>query len=139
MISRSGVSCMTRFPIAGAIAGLIAATLSVPALAQQDTRASAAAKFSREFKARDTNHDGVLTKAEVKAAIMKMGNGKKQIDPVHAQRLTDLWFDKADANKDGKVTEAEAQALLSLTFDEYEAAKAAQAKAAGPVAGPKGR
>ncbi|MBZ6381838.1 EF-hand domain-containing protein [Sphingomonas sanguinis] len=126
---------MTRF----LLAGLIAATLTVPALAQQDTRASAAAKFSREFKARDTNHDGVLTKAEVKAAIMKMGNGKKQIDAVHAQRLTDLWFDKADANKDGKVTEAEAQALLSRTFDEYEAAKAAQTKAAGPVAGPKGR
>ena len=116
-MSRSGVSCMTRF----LLAGLIAATLTVPALAQQDTRASAAAKFSREFKARDTNHDGVLTKAEVKAAIMKMGNGKKQIDAVHAQRLTDLWFDKADANKDGKVTEAEAQALLSRTFDEYEA------------------
>ena len=54
-MSRSGVSCMTRF----LLAGLIAATLTVPALAQQDTRASAAAKFSREFKARDTNHDGV--------------------------------------------------------------------------------
>ncbi|WP_294308628.1 EF-hand domain-containing protein [uncultured Sphingomonas sp.] len=118
---------MTRF----LVAGLIAATLATPALAQ-DTRASAAAKFSREFKARDTNHDGVLTKAEVKAAIMKMGNGKKPIDAVHAQRLTDLWFDKADANKDGKVTEAEAQALLSRTFDEYEAAKAAQAQQAGP-------
>jgi hypothetical protein len=87
---------------------------------------------AREFKARDTNHDGVLTKAEVKAAIMKMGNGKKQIDAVHAQRLTDLWFGKADANKDGKVTEAEAQALLSRTFDEYEAARAAQAQQAGP-------
>ncbi len=125
---------MTRF----LLTGLIAATLAVPALTPamaQDTRASAAAKFSREFKARDTNHDGVLTKAEVKAAIMKMGNGKKQIDAVHAQRLTDLWFDKADANKDGKVTEAEAQALLSRTFDEYEAAKAAQ----GQQAGPKGR
>ena len=124
---------MTRF----LLTGLIAATLAVPAMAQ-DTRASAAAT-SREFKARDTNHDGVLTKAEVKAAIMKMGNGQKKIDPVHAQRLTDLWFDKADANKDGKVTEAEAQALLSRTFDEYEAAKAAQAQQAGPAAGPKGR
>ncbi|MDQ1228968.1 hypothetical protein QE379_000394 [Sphingomonas sp. SORGH_AS 879] len=136
MMPRTGVPSMTRF----LFAGLIAASLAVPALAQ-DTRASAAAKFSREFKARDTNHDGVLTKAEVKAAIMKMGNGKKQIDAVHAQRLTDLWFDKADANKDGKVTEAEAQALLSRTFDEYEAAKAAQggARPAGPVAGPKGR
>ncbi len=136
MMSRSGVSRMTRF----LVAGLIAATLAVPAapvLAQQDTRASAAAKFSREFKARDTNHDGALTKAEVKAAIMKMGNGQKKIDDVHAGRLADLWFGKADANKDGKVTEAEAQALLSRTFDEYEAAKAAQ-RSQQP-AGPKGR
>jgi len=124
--------------------GLIAASLVLPAIAAQaapDTRASAAAKFSREFKARDTNHDGVLTKAEVKAAIMRMGNGKQSIDAVHAQRLTDLWFEKADANKDGKVTEAEAQALLSHTFDEYEAARAAQraAQAAGPVPARKGR
>ncbi|MEJ8630909.1 EF-hand domain-containing protein [Sphingomonas sp. I4] len=127
---------MTRF----LLTGLIAATLAVPATAQ-DTRASAAAKLSREFKARDTNHDGVLTKAEVKAAIMRMGNGQKKLDDVHAARLADLWFTKADANKDGKVTEAEAQALLSRTFDEYEAAKAAQAQArpAGPAAGPKGR
>jgi Ca2+-binding EF-hand superfamily protein len=127
---------MTRF----LLTGLIAATLAVPAMAQ-DTRASAAAKFSREFKARDTNHDGVLTKTEVKAAIMRMGNGQKKLDDVHAARLADLWFAKADANKDGKVTEAEAQALLSRTFDEYEAAKAAQAQArpAGPAAGPKGR
>jgi Ca2+-binding EF-hand superfamily protein len=125
---------MTRF----LLTGLIAATLAVPAMAQ-DTRASAAAKFSREFKARDTNHDGVLTKAEVKAAIMRMGNGQKKLDDVHAARLADLWFAKADANKDGKVTEAEAQALLSRTFDEYEAAKAAQARPAGPAAGPKGR
>ncbi|MBB3880962.1 EF-hand domain-containing protein [Sphingomonas pseudosanguinis] len=124
---------MTRF----LVAGLIAATLAVPALAQQDTRASAAAKFSREFKARDTNKDGALFKAEVKAAILRMGAGKQKIDAVHAQRLADLWFEKADANKDGKVTEAEAQALLSRTFDEYEAAKAAQAKA--QPAGPKGR
>lgn len=120
--------------------GLIAAAIALPAMtpaAAQDTRASAAAKFSREFKARDTNKDGVLSKAEVKAAIMRMGTGQKKIDAVHAQRLADLWFEKADANKDGKVTEAEAQALLSRTFDEYEAAKAAQ-RGAQP-AGPKGR
>lgn len=122
---------MTRF----LVAGLVAVTLAVPAMAQ-DTRASAAAKFSREFKARDTNHDGVLTKAEVKAAIMRMGNGQKKLDDVHAGRLAELWFAKADANKDGKVTEAEAQALLSRTFDEYEAARAAQQ---GQQAGPKGR
>ena len=57
---RSGAFLMTRF----LVAGLVAATLALPAMAQ-DTRASAAAKFSREFKARDTNKDGVLTKAEV--------------------------------------------------------------------------
>jgi hypothetical protein len=59
-----------------------------------------------------------------------MAAGPKKIDPVRAKRLTDLWFTSADANKDGKVTKAEAQALLTKTFDRYEAQKAG---AAGPA------
>ncbi len=53
-----------------------------------------------------------------------MAAGPKKIDPVRAKRLTDLWFTNADANKDGRVTRTEAQALLSRTFDRYEAQKA---------------
>ncbi|MDP1027183.1 EF-hand domain-containing protein [Sphingomonas sp. KR1UV-12] len=96
--------------------------LALPAAAQE-TRASAAAKFKTEFALSDTNKDGVLTRTEVQARIARMGAGAKKIDRVHAKRLSDLWFDKADANKDGKVTQAEAQALLAATFAKYDANK----------------
>jgi hypothetical protein len=52
---------------------------------------------------------------------MKVGPGRP--DPVHAKRLADLWFTSADANKDGKVTQPEAQALLAATFAKYDANK----------------
>lgn len=95
--------------------------LATPALAQE-TRASAAAKFDKEFAASDANKDGVLDRAEVAARMqhMKVGGGK-DLDAVHAKRVADLWFTNADANKDGKVTRAEAQALLAKTFDRYDA------------------
>ncbi len=110
-------------PAAAALA-LAAVLPALPAIAQE-TRASAAAKFAREFAASDTNHDGALSRAEVKARIIQMGTGAKKIDPVHADRLAGLWFDRADANKDGKVTQKEAQALLAATFDRYEAERKA--------------
>lgn len=103
-----------------ALAAVTIAAFAAPAFAQE-TRASAAAKFSKEFIASDTNKDNVLTRAEVQARIGRMGAGAKKIDAVHAKRLTDLWFDQADMNKDGKVTQVEAQALLSATFRRYDA------------------
>lgn len=102
------------------VTALLVAGLAAPALAQE-TRTSASAKFGKEFAASDTDKDGVLTKTEVQARIGRMGAGAKKIDAVHAQRLTDLWFGRADANKNGKVTQAEAQALLTATFDRYDA------------------
>ena len=96
-----------------------AASLAAPAAAQE-TRASAAAKFKAEFAQSDTNHDGVLTRAEVQARIAQMKVGPGRPDPVHAKRLADLWFDRADADKNGKVTMAEAQALLAATFKRYD-------------------
>ena len=99
-------------------AALIAG-VALPAAAQ-DTRASAAAKYDLEFNATDTNHDGVLTRAEVQARIAKMQTAGSRIDPVHSKRLADLWFDHADTNKDGKVTRAEGQALLAKTFALYD-------------------
>lgn len=105
--------------VAATLACLMAGAAFAPAAAQ-DTPQSAAAKFSKEFAATDANGDGVLTRAEVEARITKMAAGRGKIDPVHAKRLTDLWFDRADANKDGKVTQKEAQALLAATFRRYD-------------------
>ena len=95
------------------------ASLAAPAVAQE-TRASATAKFKTEFAQTDTDHDGVLTRAEVQARIAQMKVGAGHPDPVHAKRLADLWFDRADANKNGKVTQAEAEALLAATFKRYD-------------------
>ena len=94
--------------------------LPAPALAQE-TQASAAAKFSREFAATDANKDGVLTKAEVGRRMGRMRLGTKRPDAANAKRLTDLWFSRADANKNGKVTEPEAQRLLAAVFQRYDA------------------
>ena len=99
---------------------LVATGLAAP-IAAQETQASAAAKFKREFAASDTNHDGVLEKSEVQARIGRMRVGPGQPDAAHAKRLADLWFASADRNKDGKVTEMEAQALLADTFKRYDA------------------
>ncbi|MBB3586786.1 EF-hand domain-containing protein [Sphingomonas sp. BK481] len=100
----------------------VLAGLATPALAQE-TRASVSAKFKAEFAARDTNKDGVLTRAEVQAGISQMKVGPGRPDPVHAKRLAELWFSSADTNKDGKVTQPEAQALLAATFAKYDANK----------------
>lgn len=100
----------------------VLAGLATSALAQE-TRASVSAKFKAEFAARDTNKDGVLTRAEVQAGISQMKVGPGRPDPVHAKRLAELWFSSADTNKDGKVTQPEAQALLAATFAKYDANK----------------
>ncbi|WP_374295905.1 hypothetical protein [Sphingomonas sp.] len=109
---------MHRFVLAAA--AVSAATIALPATAQE-TQATAAAKFSREFKATDTNKDGVWSKAEVAARIGRMGAANKKFDKAHTDRLASKWFAAADANKDGKVTEKEAQALLAATFQAYDA------------------
>ena len=96
---------MTRPAALSAIAAAFVAGIALPATAQ-DTRASAAAKYNLEFNATDTNHDGVLTRAEVQARIEKMQAAGSRIDPVHSKRLADLW--------------SEGQALLAKTFDLYD-------------------
>ena len=102
----------------------VAVGLAVPAAAQE-TRASAAAKFHREFVASDADANGTLSIAEVQARTARMRLGPNR-DPALAKRLAALWFARADANKDRKVSEAEAQALLAATFARYDADKDGQ-------------
>ncbi|WP_375403229.1 hypothetical protein [uncultured Sphingomonas sp.] len=99
---------------------LVLIVLPVPALAQE-TQATAAARFSREFAATDLNKDGAWTKPEIAARLGRMRAGTKKPDPVNVQRLTDLWFGRADLDKNGRVTEAEAQGLLAAVFQRYDA------------------
>lgn len=97
----------------------LAVAVAVPAVAQE-TRASVAAKFSKEFAASDTDKNGVLSLGEVQARTARMRVGPQK-DPAAAKRLATLWFARADADKNRKVTEAEAQALLAATFARYDA------------------
>lgn len=104
------------------LAPLLVPLLVVAApLSAQETQASAAARFSREFAVSDLNKDGVLTRPEVSARMGRMKAGAKRMDPVHVKRLTDLWFGRADVDKNGKVTEKEAQTLLTAVFRRYDA------------------
>jgi len=70
-------------------------------------------RVAAEFKARDTNHDGVLTKKEVAAGIAQMRVGKGPTGAAQTQALTDLFFSRTDANGDGKVTLAEMQGQMA--------------------------
>ena len=94
--------------------------LAVPAAAQE-TQASVAAKFHREFLATDADKDGLWSLAEVQARTVHMRPAAKGADPALPKKLARLWFARADADRNGKVTEDEAQALLAATFKRYDA------------------
>lgn len=100
---------------------LAALVLAPAAAVAQETRASAAAKFHREFVATDANKDGVWTLAEVRARTTRMRLTAKGGDPALPNKLARLWFARADADRNGKVSEGEAQALLAATFQRYDA------------------
>lgn len=120
-----------------------AALLALPAVTApaqaQETRSSAAAKLGAEFAASDANKDGYLSppEFEARAAKMKVGGGRT-LDPVHAKRVATLFFARADADKDGRVSKAESDALMGAIFNAYDVnkdgkvdgAEAAKARAA---------
>lgn len=105
--------------------------------------------LAAEFKARDTNHDGVLTKNEVAAGIARMRVGKGPTAAAQTKALTDLWFSRTDANADGKVTLPEMQSQiekLAAKFDtnhdgivSHEEQRAAQARMLAETQAPSGR
>jgi hypothetical protein len=109
---------------------LLALSAALPAAAQ-GLSANDIAQFRKEFAASDTNKDGALSRSEVLARTANMAVKGRRPDPVHAKRLADLWFVSADLNKDGKVTEPEAQSLLAAMVRRQAAQHAA--RATGPA------
>jgi hypothetical protein len=108
------------------------------------TRDDAAASVQRGFAALDTNHDGVVTRDEVEAyrqarrAEMRARRDGEGAPPppssggpggpppggfgrgVGPLLNSPAWFDLADANHDGRVTPAEAQAGAMALFDRMD-------------------
>jgi Ca2+-binding EF-hand superfamily protein len=77
-------------------------------------------RIAAEFKARDTNHDGVLTKPEVAAGVARMRVRKGATAPAQAQAMADALFAYADANRDGKVTLSEMQGQMVAMAARYD-------------------
>jgi Ca2+-binding EF-hand superfamily protein len=101
-------------PIAGLVAlGLAVPAISAPAPAPQTlpTRAALTKSADANFKAIDTNGDGVLSAAELTAAETK---GLQQRLTAVRARL-DTEFTKLDTNKDGQLSRTEFMAAAPQT------------------------
>lgn len=123
--------------------------LATPVLAQPAKKPALAAtvdpRLKAEFAKSDTNKDGVLSRAEVDARIERMNVGKTKVPPERSRMLAAVWFARADANKDGKVTPFEMQKLFRAMAQKYdtngdgvvsiEERAAARAAIAGPGVG----
>lgn len=94
--------------------------LALPAAAQEAigdgpiTRAQVTAAVRRQFRAMDTDRNGTISRAEFDAYRARTGDGTPG-DPFG--HVGHKWFEKADANGDGRVTFAEAETRPDQLFD----------------------
>ena len=101
------------------LAGALAIGLAVPAAAQRgpqapQTRAGFEAQQKSQFDHLDTDHDGVLTKAEFTAAITaRMGR-------TPPDEMVAMMFSRLDTDGDGKATAAEADTAAMARFDQWD-------------------
>lgn len=88
---------------------------------QAEMQAKRAEHRDRAFARMDTNHDGMLSRQEFDAPMGPPpggpggpgGHGRHGMMRGH---MAAMWFDRADANHDGKVTLAEAQDAAAKMF-----------------------
>ena len=83
------------------------------------TRAEVIAGLKRQFAAMDANHDGTISRDEFEAYHARQAAGGG--DAGLFAHVGSHWFDKADANGDGRVTPAEAEARPLQLFDMADA------------------
>lgn len=101
----------------------LAAALAAPAFAQSAddlpdrpiARAEVIATVKSQFAALDANHDGIVTPAEFAAYRARTGGAAPAGNPFG--RIGAHWFEHCDANGDGRVTLAEAEARPLQLFD----------------------
>src|SRR5690349_14751307 len=84
--------------------------------AQPTTRAAVQTRTAAMFARLDTNHDNVLSRAEFDAVGQQL---KARMEHASVARggMAARMFDRADANKDGRVTLAEMQQAALAQFD----------------------
>jgi hypothetical protein len=98
-----------------------------PALAQDGaalgtrpiSRTEVTAGVKRLFATMDTNHDGTISRQEFDAFRARQGANEGGGDVFG--HVGSHWFERADANGDGKVTLAEAQVRPLQLFDMADA------------------
>lgn len=101
------------------LAGALAIGLAMPALAQRgpqgpQTRADFQAAQKAQFDRLDANHDGIVTKDELTAAISERMGGTPPAP------MIDMMFKRLDTDGDGKATAAEADAAAMARFDQWD-------------------
>ncbi|WP_420137545.1 EF-hand domain-containing protein [Sphingomonas sp.] len=100
----------------GLVAIATAAAAQTPPAAPPEviTRADFQAQSRAQVAAADTNHDGIVTKAELEAVITKAMGGPPPAG------MVDGVFGALDTNHDGKATAAEIEAHDLALFDRWD-------------------
>lgn len=111
------IPAMTRLPLA---ALALLAPFSAFAADKAPARPTITPQIAAEFKARDLNHDGFLTRDEIAKEIAGMRVAGQTNSPARVKMLTDAWIASADANHDGKVSPMEMQRLMIAVASRYD-------------------
>lgn len=87
-------------------------------------RAEVMAGVRRHFAGVDANRDGIVSRAEFDAYRARIDSGRAPPEPSEGLasigRIGARWFEKNDANGDGRVTWTEAEARPSELFDQID-------------------
>jgi hypothetical protein len=95
-----------------ALAGAAAAAQAAPT-----TRAESRAWVRTEFARADMNRDGVMSRGEVTQAVNRhygrLSTGRSRI-------LTNMWFNRLDANKSNSISRDEAQSVNDEFWNRFD-------------------
>jgi len=104
--------------IAALLAPSLALSLAAPVAAQ--TRAEVQQRARAEFRAADRNRDGTLVRGEVTRRIVQV-YGSRGMTTGRSRILTNLYFQRLDADRNGRVTRAEADRAAGEAFARFDA------------------
>lgn len=115
---------MTRFALLISALSIAAPALAQPALPDRPiARAEVTAAVKAKFAQIDANRDGGISTAEFDAYRARKAAGQVEPDAGAAAfvHIGGHWFERSDANGDGRVTLAEANAKPLEMFDMADA------------------